>query len=207
MTPLELEIGTGRAHFLFERAKAAPTHQIIGIEYKARWITQAINKQKREGIYNITPIHGHAWEIVPQLFKPESLSLISLHFPDPWWKKRHHKRRILNKNFLEILFALLKPEGQFFFQTDVYELFELYTSLLESYFKKIPCDNNPLNAQSHREKKCIEQNLPIYRALFIKSKIDTDSCQNSLLSKADLLQGSLLTQASSHIETAYTQGL
>jgi tRNA (guanine-N7-)-methyltransferase len=168
MTPIELEIGMGRAHFLFERAALAPNHQIVGIEYKARWVEQALNKQKRGQIYNVTPIHGNAWEVVPQLFEPESLSLIILNFPDPWWKKRHFKRRVLNEPFLDLLVKLLKPGGQFFFQSDVLELFEIYASLLESKLNKMPCEKNPLIAKSHREKKCEEAGLPIYRTLLYK---------------------------------------
>ncbi len=168
MTPIELEIGMGRAHFLFERAAVQPNHQIIGIEYKARWVEQALRKQQREQIYNITPLHGHAWEIVPQLFKPDCLSLIILNFPDPWWKKRHKKRRVLNEPFLNLLVSLLRPGGQFFFQSDVLELFEVYQVLLESKLTKLPCDKNPLGAKSHREKKCEEAGLPIYRTLLYK---------------------------------------
>lgn len=169
MNPIELEIGMGRAHFLFERAALMPKHQIVGIEYKARWIEQALKKQQREQIYNITPIHGHAWEVVPKLFKPESLSLIILNFPDPWWKNRHKKRRILNEPFLNLLVNLLKPKGQFFFQSDVQELFDVYGELLSSRLKQLPCEQNPLGAKSHREKKCEELGLPIYRALFHKA--------------------------------------
>ncbi|MEI6805789.1 MAG: tRNA (guanosine(46)-N7)-methyltransferase TrmB [Myxococcaceae bacterium] len=168
MTPIELEIGMGRAHFLFERAAIVPDHQIVGIEYKVRWVEQAIKKQNREQIYNVTPIHGNAWEVVPELFAPESLSLIILNFPDPWWKKRHKKRRVLNEQFLELLVSLMKPRGQFFFQSDVLELFEVYSELLESKLSKLPCDSNPLFAKSHREKKCEEAGLPIYRMLLEK---------------------------------------
>lgn len=168
MTPIELEIGMGRAHFLFERAAVVPGHQIVGIEYKARWVEQAIRKQNREEIYNVTPIHGNVWEVVPQLFSPESLDLIILNFPDPWWKKRHKKRRVLNETFLDLLVTLMKPGAQFFFQSDVLELFECYVELLGLKLKTLPCPNNPTGAQSHREKKCEEYGLPIYRALFEK---------------------------------------
>ena len=168
MNPIELEIGMGRAHFLFERALLVPNHQIVGIEYKACWVTQAIKKQQREQILNLTPIHGNAWEIIPKLFPPESLSLIILNFPDPWWKRRHHKRRILNQEFLDILVSKLKPGGQFFFQTDVPELFQVYRKLLESQLTRVSCGENPMGAKSHREKKCEEAGLPIYRLLLYK---------------------------------------
>ncbi|MBL4817711.1 MAG: tRNA (guanosine(46)-N7)-methyltransferase TrmB [Deltaproteobacteria bacterium] len=161
-TPIELEIGMGRAHFLFERAAVVPEHQIVGIEYKARWVSQAFKKQIRESIYNVTPIHGDAWEVVPKLFSPESLDAIFLNFPDPWWKRRHHKRRILNNQFLEILVACMKPGAQFFFQSDVCELFEIYRDLLKSRLKEIPCEKNPIGARSHREKKCESLGLPVY---------------------------------------------
>ncbi|MES2503866.1 MAG: tRNA (guanosine(46)-N7)-methyltransferase TrmB [Myxococcota bacterium] len=169
MTPIELEIGMGRAHFLFERAQAEPEHQIVGIEYKAQWVTQALKKQHREQIYNVTPIHGNAWDIVPKLFGPESLDLIIVNFPDPWWKRRHHKRRVLNDKFMKILLPMMKPGARFFFQSDVKELFDVYDQLLSAYLTKVPCDVNPLGAKSHREKKCEESGLPIYRTLLYKN--------------------------------------
>ncbi len=173
--PLELELGMGRAYYLFERARAALSHNIVGIEYKEAFVKQANAKKKREAINNLHAIFGHAWTLVPALFEAETLSNITVNFPDPWWKKRHQKRRIINPDFLGILVSKLQIGGTLFLQTDVSALFESYLQIFKEH-PALDCSlhpqglllDNPMQAQSHREKKCLEFGIPIYRALVIK---------------------------------------
>ena len=91
--PIELEIGTGRTHYLFERAEVMPNHNLVGIQWKERWVKQANAKIKRENIKNVYALHANAWVMTPKLFEDESLSNVTFHFPDPWWKKKHHKQK------------------------------------------------------------------------------------------------------------------
>ena len=173
---LELEIGIGRAHYIFERALKNPKINIIGVEYKKRWIEQANRKIARENISNVCVIHGNAWILIPNIFKNESLITITLNFPDPWWKRRHHKRRIINKKFINLLVSKLSLNGSFLLQSDVKEIFNKYLAELESNINLFNIKKNreskffpnPMNAQSHREKKCIKLGISIYRALLIK---------------------------------------
>lgn len=173
--PVELEIGTGRTHYLFERASIAPDRNLIGIEWKAKWVTQAQKKIAREGIQNVYIMHANAWVMAPKLLDPESIVNVTFHFPDPWWKKRHHKRRILNDEFTNIIVSKLKPGGTIFVQSDVKPLAEEYLGVLDNHPKLINkagsgkfYPDNPMHAQSHREKKVIENGLPVYRMLFEK---------------------------------------
>ncbi len=169
--PLELELGMGRSHFLFERAASMPAHNIVGIEWKQRWVEQANRKIVRESINNVCALHGNAWLLLPALFAPNTLSNIVLNFPDPWWKKKHQKRRIVNDVFVNILASRLAPQGTLFLQTDVGPLFEEYTGRLKAHPDLKydgPLLHNPMNAQSHREKKCESVGIPIYRALLTK---------------------------------------
>ncbi len=173
--PLELELGMGRAYYLFERARATPDHNIVGIEYKETFVKQALLKKEREQLRNLHAIFGHAWALVPALFAEESLCNITFNFPDPWWKKRHRKRRIINSEFLDVLLSKLKTGGTLFLQTDVSALFEVYLELFKAHPaldttthpQGLLLDNS-MQAQSHREKKCLEYGIPIYRALVIK---------------------------------------
>lgn len=169
--PLELEIGMGRSHFLFERAKAVPGHNIIGIEWKGEWVRQAMKRKMREKVPNIHALWGNAWELVPGIFEKDSVSQIILNFPDPWWKKKHHKRKIINDSFVDILVSRLRPGGRIYLATDVQHLFEEYLERLELHpqltnlaGKGNGLSENPQNARSHREKKCAADNAPIYRA-------------------------------------------
>lgn len=161
----------GRSHFLFERAKAVPGHNIIGIEWKGEWVRQARKRAVREKVANVHSIFGNAWQLVPYLFDQGSLSQIIVNFPDPWWKKRHSKRKVVNDAFVEVLISKLAVGGRIYLATDVQSLFEEYVQIFESdprlinlAGKHMSLAENPLNARSHREKKCSSDNAPIYRA-------------------------------------------
>jgi len=167
---MELEIGMGRSHYLFERAIAHPNEQFIGIEWKASWVKQAQARKEREAISNITPIYGNAWLLVPDMFEPDSIDQVTVNFPDPWWKKRHHKRRVLSDTFVDVLISKLKIGGVIFLQTDVAALYDEYFTRLKEHPALVATElnHNPIGARSHREKKCEENGVPIYRAIFTK---------------------------------------
>jgi tRNA (guanine-N7-)-methyltransferase len=169
--PLELEIGCGRPHFLFERAREVPAHGIVGIEWKARWIERAVARVDREGWKNVVPLHGNAWLLAGALFAPSTLSAVWLHFPDPWWKAKHKKRRVVNDAFTSLVASRLQIGGMWFVQTDVASLLEDMLEVLEACpllenaagpgrLSKKPCA-----ASSHREKKCRAESVPVFRAV------------------------------------------
>jgi tRNA (guanine-N7-)-methyltransferase len=171
--PVDLEIGCGRTHFLFDRALNFPERNIVGIEWKYEFMAQAQRRIKREGIKNTLAFHGNAWLLVPMLFAPSSISHVMVNFPDPWWKDRHKKRLVLNKIFLGALHERMKADGFILLQTDVEELFESYKKLIaHSGLFRLDTElcigelENLTKAQTHREKKCLAQGLKIYRALF-----------------------------------------
>ena len=170
--PLELEIGCGRPHFLYERAAEAPERNIVGIDWKGRWIRQANARKKRDGLQNLCAIHGNAWFLVGALFAPEQLERVYLNFPDPWWKSRHQKRRIINDAFAHVVTSRLRKGGIFHIQTDVASLLEEELEHLEA----VPGLKNPWGrgrlcprkltaARSHREKKCRADGVPVFRAV------------------------------------------
>lgn len=171
--PVDLEIGCGRTHFLFERAQNFSERNIVGIEWKYEFMAQAQRRIKREGIKNALAFHGNAWMLVALLFAPSTISHVVVNFPDPWWKDRHKKRLVLNNIFLKALHERMKPESFILLQTDVEELFEFYKNLVtQSGFFVLDTKINSgeledlTRAQTHREKKCMSQGLRIFRALF-----------------------------------------
>lgn len=170
--PLEVELGCGRPHFLFERAAEAPERGIVGIEWKARWVTKANKKRRREDIDNVCAIHGNAWLLFGALFPPASLEAVYLNFPDPWWKSKHRKRRIINDTFLDQVASRLKPGAMFLVQTDVASLLEEILERAEAcaalenpYGRGRLCSEKPVGARSHREKKCVAEGVPVFRGL------------------------------------------
>jgi tRNA (guanine-N7-)-methyltransferase len=155
--PLEVELGFGRPHFLFERAAEVPENNLVGIEWKGRWVNSANRRILRQGVKNVRAAHGNAWLLAGAFFAEESLSSIFLNFPDPWWKKKHHKRRIVTDAFVDALARRLKPGGLFYVHTDVASLLEQYLERLEAH----PLLFNP-HGGGRREKKCHADGIPTF---------------------------------------------
>ncbi len=173
--PIEYEVGMGRPHFLCERAAEVPEHVVIGIDWKARWAKMAHKRAKREGMENLRALYGNAWWLTGWLFAPETLDAIWLNFPDPWWKSKHEKRRVINGPFAQVLASRLKPGGRFYIQTDVATLLEEELDHLEARGDLVnPHGRGRLSprklslARTHREKKCDEQGIPVFRAVLEK---------------------------------------
>lgn len=164
---LELEIGFGRGAFLFERAVAAPASRILGIEIKAKWAHLVEERRKRLGLANVRAYGGDAREILPRLRPDGSLARVFVHFPDPWWKKRHAKRRVVDPDLLAQVGRLLRSGGELFVQTDVEERAdELLASLhLHPQFSAERVDSNAYRARSNREARAEADGLPVYRIL------------------------------------------
>ncbi len=173
--PLILEVGFGRPHFLYDLASQFQTHHVIGIEWKKAWPVQANKRVRREGIDNLLAIHGNAWHLTECLFETAALDMLFLNFPDPWWKKKHRKRRIIQPAFVDIAARKLKPGGHFYVQTDVASLMEEILMHIEyderfenKYGEGRLCPRKPVQAFSHREKKCIADGVPIFRADLVR---------------------------------------
>jgi tRNA (guanine-N7-)-methyltransferase len=172
---IELEIGTGRGMFLFERVRISPNSCILGIEIKKKWAYKVSERCKREGIKRARIMTGDAREILPRIRPAESLSRIFLHFPDPWWKKRHAKRRILSRELIDDFLRLLKVGGELFVQTDVEERAREYTTQISHCAGfTLSTGNgfvseNPYRARSNREKRAESDGIPIYRILALKT--------------------------------------
>lgn len=169
--PLECELGFGRPHFLLERALEVPAHDIVGIEWKGRW-PRVVHEKQAKGLYpNVRALHGNAWLLFGSLFAPSSLELVVLNFPDPWWKSKHHKRRIVSDVFAGQIASRLRPGGHLLIQTDVATLleeelarFEAQPTLKNTAGAGRLAAKKPLSASSHREKRCRADGVPIFRA-------------------------------------------
>lgn len=170
---IDVEIGCGRPHFFFDRAYGFKDRNIVAMEWKYEFIKSAHARIVRDGLKNALAMHGNAWLLLPLLFGKKSISNVFINFPDPWWKERHKKRLLLNEIFLDCLKERIKGDGAILLQTDVEELFSHYCQLMSGHGGfKLDADMNDdvikdwSQSQSHREKKCLEQGLPIFRALF-----------------------------------------
>jgi len=171
--PLHLEIGFGRPHYLIDLALQRPDAHVLGFEIKRTWVRAAAERAKRDAIPNVAVIEGDARPHLERLVAPESVDGIHVLFPDPWWKKRHHKRRVFNSEFVELLVTRLCPGGMLIAKTDV----EAYAEQLQDELVQAGLvlaaagTSDPELAalpRSHREKKCAELGIPTFLYRFLK---------------------------------------
>ena len=116
--PVVLEIGFGNGETLVEQAAANPDRSFLGIEVHEPGIGHCMLKADDAGITNLRLINHDAIEVLTHQVPPASLARLNLYFPDPWPKKRHHKRRIVTRPFLELVADRLTADGTLNIATD-----------------------------------------------------------------------------------------
>ena len=116
--PVVLEIGFGMGKSLVEMAKAAPELNFIGVEVHKPGVGACISYAVEQGVDNLKVYEHDAIEILADCIPPASLTTVQLFFPDPWHKKKHHKRRIVSAEFVETIRQKLKVGGVFHMATD-----------------------------------------------------------------------------------------
>lgn len=116
--PLVLEIGFGMGDSLLEQAKTMSDHNFIGIEVHTPGVGRLMAEAGDAGLTNLRAYEDDAIEILKQCIPDGSLDLLQLFFPDPWHKKRHHKRRIVQAEFAQLVRQKLKVGGRFHMATD-----------------------------------------------------------------------------------------
>ncbi|HWL87440.1 MAG TPA: tRNA (guanine-N7)-methyltransferase [Polyangiaceae bacterium] len=173
---LELEIGPGRGGFLFERAGAVPSAGLIGFEVRRKWASIVDQRLAKAGLGARARVYAEDARLaLPRLHPDGSLRRVYLHFPDPWWKKRHTKRLVVQDDVVVEIARLLETGGELFIQTDVEDRAVLYESQVRACPLFAPfgdaegspmLEKNPYDAESPREKRAIADGLPIHRLRF-----------------------------------------
>jgi len=170
--PLLVEIGFGRPHFLCELAALRPDAHVLGFEIRRRWVRAAARRAAREGLSNLRAVEGDARPYVERLIPEGAVAGFYVLFPDPWWKKRHHKRRLFQGDFIATLAARAEPGAELVVRTDVEAYAELIAEEVDPSSGWVLADPTAERAQStlplsHREKKCVELGIPISRFRFV----------------------------------------
>ncbi|KAF1299085.1 tRNA (guanosine(46)-N7)-methyltransferase TrmB [Enterococcus sp. JM4C] len=130
--PIHIEIGTGKGQFLTEMAKIHPEINYIGVEMQLSVVSMALDRLVEAGITNLQLLHVDG-SALTNYFADSEVDQIYLNFSDPWPKKRHEKRRLTFKTFLETDEQILKPAGEIHFKTDNQGLFEYSLASFSQY--------------------------------------------------------------------------
>lgn len=120
--PVELEIGCGKGKFLLDRARAHPEINFVGLDWSRKWLEKGVIFTAKNALQNIRFFWIRAGEFLSQV-RPESLAVVHIYFPDPWPKRRHEARRLIQPEFVEQLSRLLVPKGKVEIATDFVDYF------------------------------------------------------------------------------------
>jgi tRNA (guanine-N7-)-methyltransferase len=116
---LELEIGAGHGGFALAFARAHPERALVAIEQRRAFAEAVAARAAARGLPNLLVLQGDGRLLAPRLFAEGSLAAIHVHFPDPWWKRRHRHRRLVDDRMSLLLLRLLRPGGRLDLRTDV----------------------------------------------------------------------------------------
>ena len=122
--PLEMEIGTGKGGFLLNRARSIPERLFFGMEWANKYFRYATDRMARWGVTNVRLMRVDAGHLVMHHLPPEAITILHIYHPDPWPKKRHHKRRLIQPAFISAATDALVPGGRIAIQTDHEEYFQ-----------------------------------------------------------------------------------
>jgi len=173
--PLEMEVGSGKGLFLTQAAAVRPDHDFLGVEISAKYARFCAARLVKRGLANARVVHGDAQRMLAECIPSESVAAVHVYFPDPWWKKRHKKRRVVNEGSLRSLERVLKAGGRLHFWTDVEEYFRTTLELIAATAQLAgPFDvqehfpQGDLDYRTHFERRMRLGGQAVYRAEFQK---------------------------------------
>lgn len=177
---LHLDIGCASGEFLFDLALFNNSWNYLGIEIREKLAKNAKLKVREREIKNLYFVFGNAFNILNDVQNEliiRNLKSISFYFPDPWFKKKHYKRRVIQPEFIHILSNSLQIGSLIFIKTDVKDLFDYMNCTIESNFNFQKIDQkdlyysdifNPNKVKTNREKNVIYKGLDIFERIYIK---------------------------------------
>lgn len=169
--PLEVEIGSGKGQFIHDAALANPDHNFIGTEIAHKYAAYCAARLIGAGVSNACMFSGDGLALFREHLPENSLAAVHVYFPDPWWKKRHRKRRVMQMELVRACEKCLIPGGKLHFWTDVEEYFmtamEMMAaeSVLEGPFEP---SVDATVWRTHFEKRTVVEGRPVFRSYFVK---------------------------------------
>lgn len=169
--PVEIEIGSGRGLFLLNSALARPDTNFLGIEYDYKEGRRAATRLKKRALPNARLLGADARIVAARYLADACAAAVHIYFPDPWWKRRHKKRRIFSPDFIAQVARILQPGGVLHAWTDVAEYFEVMQEVVAGIprFRPLPPPDerqaeHDMDYHTSFERKKRKLGLPIYRA-------------------------------------------
>ncbi len=180
--PIHIDIGSAKGEFLIELALRNPDWNFLGLEIREPLVALSEKKRKKLELYNLKFLFCNV-NISLEKWLSEldnnQLKRVSIQFPDPWFKRKHFKRRVLQRDLVNLIAQYLSEDGELFIQTDIFKLIEYMSEIIDNntYFERKIIDGskwlakNPYDIISDRESFVLRQNLRIYRAMYVRNRI------------------------------------
>lgn len=171
--PLHLDIGCARGRFVLKMAQIEPNRNYIGVEIREPLVAEA---NRIAGEKNLSNLHYEfcnamiALDTLLEKLPADLLQTVTIQFPDPWFKKKHAKRRMVNAELIETIVKHLAGGGEIFVQTDIeflaQEMFCLFRE--NANLRETVIAENPFPVKTEREAAVEEKELPVFRTMFVK---------------------------------------
>jgi tRNA (guanine-N7-)-methyltransferase len=173
--PVEVELGSAEAHFLMDRARHEPGGRYVGVEIRRDLVAKANAECVTAGLPQVRSVYANMSVDLPRLFAPGRVRRFFLNFPDPFWKRSQHKRRVMSPTLVGELHHLLEPGGEVHVNTDIFELAldamaELEAEVPRRFVNlRAPWSflaESRFAARSRRERQCEGDGTRIWRLAF-----------------------------------------
>jgi tRNA (guanine-N7-)-methyltransferase len=171
--PLEIEVGSGKGMFLVSASGERPQHNFLGCEIARNYARLAAARLARAGRDNAVMLQGDALQLFREVLPAACAVAVHVYFPDPWWKLRHRKRRVMKPGFLIDVERVLEPGGSLHFWTDVREYYDTTlamiaegTGLQGPFAVPERSAEHEFDYRTHFERRTRLHADPVYRAEF-----------------------------------------
>ena len=171
--PLEVEVGSGKGMFLVTASGERPEHNFLGCEIAHKYAHFAAARLARAGRDNAAVMDGDALQLFRERLPDTCAIAVHVYFPDPWWKQRHRKRRVMKPELLQDIERVLEPGGTLHFWTDVKEYFDATLAMIAKttgLHGPLEVEERPashdLDFRTHFERRMRLHAEPVYRAEF-----------------------------------------
>jgi tRNA (guanine-N7-)-methyltransferase len=176
--PVEIEVGFGKGLFLVNASQACPAVNFLGIEIIRKYQLLTATRLAKRALTNVRLACADARTFLRDFIGPEAVRAIHIYFPDPWWKKRHHKRRVFTASFVRECERVLRVGGRMHVATDVEEYFgEIIESVARNTgLQSVPppraaAPSHDLDYLTNFERKARKDGRAIYRAAYERQLI------------------------------------
>ena len=167
--PVEVEVGFGKGRFLITAAQESPGANFLGIEISRGLVEFVADRTRIRDLHNVKVAYGNAIGIFRESIKEGSVRSVHFYFPDPWWKKRHHKRRVFKEEMFRSFIRALEPGGLLHIASDVEFVYDEMYDMASTQPELTETEDSAPLCTTNFEDKALKNGRAIGRTAFRRS--------------------------------------